>query len=152
MTFYDYKLNSKNNTYVLNFSEFFRFDLNTFKTKKCTKECNIFFTQKSMTKASASSIIASTTTEGPTSKIMDIFCAKNQNNNVVKIYNAHTLITKSSNSIILVGTKANSVKITTSPKRTPTQKTLLSSHPVLLASFVHSRMMILRFLFNSSTS
>ena len=105
-----------------------------------------------MTKASASSIIASTTTEGPTSKIMDIFCAKNQNNNVVKIYNAHTLITKSSNSIILVGTKANSVKITTSPKRTPTQKTLLSSHPVLLASFVHSRMMILRFLFNSSTS
>ena len=122
------------------------------KLRNAPKNVTFFLTQKSMTKVFASSIIASTTVEGLTSKIMDIFCAKNQNNNVVKIYNAHTLITKSSNSIILVGTKANSVKITTSPKRTPTQKTLLSSHPVLLASFVHSRMMILRFLFNSSTS
>ena len=120
------------------------------KLNNAPKNVTFFLTQKSMIKVFASSIIASTIVEGLTSKIMDIFCAKNLNNNIAKIYNAHTLITKSSNSTILVGTKVSSVKITTFQRRTPIQKILPSSHLVLLVSFVHLPMMIPKFLFSSS--
>ena len=99
-----------------------------------------------MTKASVSSTTVSTTAGDQISRITVIFCAKNQNNSVAKIYNVPIPTTKYNNFIILAGIRVNFVKITISPKRMPTQKTIHSNRPVLSTSFAHSRMMTLKFL------